>query len=303
MKIVIAGGSGLVGTSLVTALVNRGDEVIVLTRSNQKTINHVNVTTVQWLSKGSQPEKYLQDVDVIINLAGASINRWRWTDKVKQRIMNSRIETTDALINIIKEMDHPPKVFINASAVGAYGTSLNKTFTEKSNIANEDFLATVVNEWESHALAAEQLGIRTVLVRIGLVLSRNGGVLPRLIFPYRLLMGGTIGSGKQWVSWIHIDDVVSLILFAIDNKFINGPINGTAPEPVQMKEFGKTLSQIIHRPHWLPIPEIVLKLLLGEMSLLLLKGQRVIPEKASESEFVFSYPSLKNALENLLEKA
>jgi uncharacterized protein len=303
MKIAIAGGTGLIGKALCNYLHENGHEVLILTRQKQRhSTTSENPRYITWLTKESSSiVEELSDVDAFINLAGSTINT-RWTDKGKEKIVESRLRVVDELYKLILDIPVKPKVYINASAVGFYGTSEQQTFTESSIKPGTDFLAQTVIKWESAASKIEEMGVRTVLCRFGVVLDSDAGALPRMLLPYKYFIGGTIGSGQQWLSWIHLQDVVRGIVFAIGNKNVSGPVNFTAPEPVKMQEFGKTLATILNKPHWLPLPAFVLRLLLGEMSLLVLKGQRVLPEALKHYGFTFQYPTFLPALKDILKK-
>ncbi|PLR75989.1 TIGR01777 family protein [Bacillus sp. V3-13] len=302
MKITLTGGTGFVGKALSDELLKEGHKIVILTRNVEGKTNKENIKYVQWLNEGDHPETEMEGTQMIINLAGESLGAGRWTVEQKQRIMNSRLEATAGVLNIISKMDKKPQVLINASAVGFYGASESKTFTEKETEPGNDFLAKTVEQWEETAAQArKQYGIRTVFCRFGIILDKHEGSLPRMILPYRLFVGGTIGSGRQWVSWIHIRDAVRAIVFAIKNEQLEGPINVTAPHPVTMKEFGETISSVIKRPHWMPVPAFALKMLLGEMSTLVLEGQKVLPGKLEASGFSFEYPKLRGALADILQ--
>lgn len=301
MKIVIAGGSGLVGKALSEFFSNNGDEVLILTRQLPTQSHSSNIRYVQWLTENSHPVASIEGADVLINLAGESINSGRWDEKRKASILKSRLEATSELLQIMNKLTKKPKAFINASAIGYYGTSESATFTEESQSVGEDFLAETVKQWETLALNAEEFGVRTVLCRLGIVLAKNGGALPKMALPYRLFAGGKLGKGSQWVSWIHIEDVARAIFFVIQNELIRGPVNFISPNPVSMNQFGQELSKILHRPHWIPTPEIALKLLLGEMSMLMLEGQKVLPQKLLKHDFSFQYPTLDKALDNIFQ--
>ncbi|MDZ5474565.1 TIGR01777 family oxidoreductase [Bacillus sp. 31A1R] len=301
MRVAIAGGTGFVGESLTGELVKQGHEVFILTRKKKES-NSKNVSYIKWLNDGDHPAKDLREIDAIINLAGESINSGRWTEERKNRILNSRIRATEEILKIIKNLAITPKVLINASAVGYYGTSLNNTFTETSPSQGNDFLATTVKAWEQKAAEAAQHNVRTVFCRFGIILDKNEGALPRIALPYQLFAGGTVGSGEQWVSWIHLKDVIQGILFALENENLIGPVNFTAPKPLTMKEFGKTLGTVLNRPHWIPAPSFALKLLLGEMSTLVLEGQKVLPNKLLEAGYHFQFPELETALSNIYGK-
>lgn len=298
MKIVIAGGSGFVGQKLTAILLEQGHEIVILSRKAKEA--HGKVSYVNWLSEGAAPEMEIGHADAMINLAGVSINDGRWTAKHQREIYESRMTATDELLRIIAALKDKPAVLVNASAIGIYPASKHAVYMEDSVEVADDFLARTVSVWEKKAVLAEEFGIRTVMMRFGVILGSEGGALPLMVLPYRLFAGGTVGSGSQWVSWIHVTDVVRSIEFAIENTDMNGPVNVTAPNPVRMKEFGQTIGSVLHRPHWFPVPAFMMKLALGEKSRLVLEGQQVIPEKLKANGFEFSYPTLKHALKDLL---
>lgn len=295
MKIAITGGTGLVGKALSDELIREGHEVFILTRKSVQTGQ--NPKYVQWLNPGDQPEKELQGIDALVNLAGASINN-RWTKEYKRKIVDSRLQAASEVKRIMEELNPHPAVLVNASAVGYYGTSLNEVFTEQDDAGN-DFLAATVTSWEAAANSSKDVGVRVVLARFGVILDKDAGALPRMVLPYRFFSGGKIGTGSQWLSWIHLKDVVRGIVFVIENDQIDGPVNFTAPSPLNMDEFGRTLSRVMKRPHWLPVPSFALKIALGEMSKLVLEGQRVNPEKLLTAGFTFKYPDLESALNEI----
>ena len=301
MHIVIAGGSGFVGRALQKRLLNAGNKVTILTRDPSKIMQTKQLQAVQWLTNDRSLETQLGKVDAIVNLAGETINGIRWTKAKKERILQSRITTTREIIRMISQLDHKPEVLVNASAVGYYGMSETETFTEASKSEADDFLASVVQRWEQEAAKAEEYGVRTVFARFGIILGREGGALPLMALPYKLGVGGTMGPpGKQWLSWIQVEDVAGMIQFAIEQPMIEGPLNVTAPEPMQMKDFGKTIGAVLHRPHWFPVPRILLKTMLGEMSDMLISGQRAVPDKAIKYGYSFQYPELGEALKTSL---
>ncbi|MGR4031780.1 TIGR01777 family oxidoreductase, partial [Bacillus sp. ZZQ-131] len=239
MKIAISGGTGFIGKYLSTFFVQKGYTVYILTRKKTTETSDPKLQYVQWT-----PDLQtfpLSSIDVVINLAGESINS-RWTKKQKKAILNSRIQTTKGLIKQLQALHKKPHTFINASAIGYYGTSEVESFTEQQETPGNDFLAETVFLWEQEAAKACSLGIRTIYTRFGVVLGADGGALPKMLLPYQFYIGGTIGSGKQWLSWIHIDDVVRMMDFIIHKKEIDGPLNMTAPTPIRMKEFGKTIA-------------------------------------------------------------
>ena len=296
MKIAIAGGTGFIGKYLSTFLFKKD---ILFTFSREKTTetSSPNLHYVQWT-----PELHtfpLSSIDVVINLTGESINS-RWTKKQKEAILNSRIQTTKGLIKQLQTLTTKPHTFINASAIGYYGTSETETFTEQHETPGNDFLANTVYLWEQEASKARSLGIRTIYTRLGVVLGADGGALPKMLIPYQFYIGGTVGSGNQWLSWIHIDDVVRMIDFIIHKEEIDGPFNITAPLPIRMKEFGETIATVIGKPHWLPVPSFMLQALFGEMSILVLEGQHVLPSKAIEHGYQYTFPTVNHALQNIL---
>jgi len=301
MHIVISGGSGFVGKELQKRLIANGHQVTILTRNMEGKQEVDGVKMVEWMNKGNRPEAELGHVDAMVNLAGESISGSRWTKAKKERILASRLKTTREMNRIISNLKRKPEVLIQASAVGYYGISEEEIFTESSSSEANDFLAAVVKEWEVEAGKVQSLNVRTVFTRFGVILG-NGGALPLMVLPYKYGVGGTMGSGKQWVPWVHIEDAVQMIVFAIFHSEINGPMNITSPNPVRMKEFGQTVSKVLKRPHWLPVPSFIMKLGLGEMSSLLLQGQNVRPEVAWKQGYTFTFPHLTDALENLLKR-
>lgn len=297
MRVAIAGGTGMVGRKLSELLIENGHEVIILTRGRQQMKNSIQY--VQWLKDDATPELYIENIDVFINLAGVSLNDGRWTEEQKEKIYNSRMDATDEVIRILRHLQYKPLVLINASAVGIYPVSENAVYTEQSDERANDFLGQVVAHWEEKALQAEQLGIRTCLTRFGVILENGEGALPMMVLPYKLGVGGTIGSGNQWLSWIHIEDVVRAMLLLISDESLSGPINFTTPNVKRMREFGKSIGKALNRPHWLPVPSIALKLALGDKSILVLDGQHVFPEKLLKANYEFQFASVEDAIRNL----
>ncbi|WAA13444.1 TIGR01777 family oxidoreductase [Fervidibacillus halotolerans] len=298
MKFVIAGGTGFIGDHLSNKLLEQGHDVTILTRYPPKGKSGT-MKYVKWLGKGDKPEKEMEDIDCLINLAGRSLNQGRWNEKGKAEILDSRIHSVEELIRIVSKLKTKPKVFINASAIGIYPPSEHAVYTERSENRAEDFLGTVVKKWEEKAKRLNDLQIRTVLARFGVVLAKDGGAYPLLKIPYRLFFGGKIGSGKQWMSWIHIDDVIRALLFIVENEQIKGPVNITAPNPVRMDKFGKTIARVLKRPHWFSVPSNLVKMVLREKSTLVLEGQYVLPETLTTNGFSFLYPNLYSALQHL----
>lgn len=297
MKIAITGGTGFIGRKLTALLVNEGHEIVILTR-NPKPENQ-GISYTKWLSEDAAPEKELENVDAFINLAGVSINDGRWSAKHQKAIYTSRMEATDELLRIIDSLSKKPTIFVNASAIGIYPVSLDSEYTEQSIFSPNDFLGKTVLDWENKAKQVEQYGVRTVFMRFGVVLGNEGGALPLMTLPYKLFAGGTVGSGKQWVSWVHISDVIRAILFVLQNEHLYGPVNVTTPSPVSMKDFGKTIASVLNRPHWFPAPSILMKLVLGEKSKLVLEGQKVLPKVLMDEGFEYLFPRLELALKDL----
>lgn len=293
LNILISGGTGFVGKNLTKSLIEKGHHVFILTRAPENNKDTNQMTHINY----NHPINKLPTIYAVINLAGESLFGY-WTNKKKQAILSSRIETTKKMIKMTKQMKVKPIVFINGSAIGFYGTSTDLIFTEKTTEYGGDFLADVVQKWESTAQAVENLGIRTIYARFGVILGQKGA-LPLMELPVKLFAGGKIGHGEQWISWIHIEDVVNLLTFCLTNDEIEGPINVTSPHPTQNKDFIKTLAKVSKRPYWLPAPTILMRIALGEMSHLITKGQFVLPEKAKAHHFHFSYPNLHEALENI----
>lgn len=298
MKIAITGGTGFVGKELIRLLIARGDEVYILTRK-AKDSSQRSITYVKWLAEDAKPENQLEGVDAFINLAGASINDGRWSEEQKKMIYSSRMDATNELLRIIHKLEKKPKVLVNASAVGIYPPSQTVTYTEASAEHGSDFLAQTVRDWEILAHRAEEDGLRVACGRFGIILGKNGGALPLMALPYKMFAGGTVGSGKQWLSWIHIKDVARALIFALDNDQLTGAFNVTAPHPKQMKDFGKEIAHTLGRPHWIPVPSLAMKAVLGDKSQLVLEGQRVLPIVLEQHGFQFKFPNLRSALADI----
>jgi uncharacterized protein len=296
MKVAIAGGTGLVGSRLCEMLKKRGDEVIILTRSESKMKN--GIPHIKWLN-GEKLETSLEGIEAFINLAGVSLNEGRWTTERKEAIYKSRMDATDEVLRIIQHLKVKPDVLVNASAIGIYPASTTAVYTEESQERAADFLGTTAADWEIKAMEANEFGVRVCLARFGVILGRGSGALPLITLPYHLFVGGTVGSGEQWLSWIHVDDVCGAIIHAMETPELEGPINVTSPNAKRMKQFGKIIGRTLNRPHWLPVPSIALKLALGEKSQLVLEGQYVVPEKLLASGYHFQYASLEDAIIDL----
>jgi len=290
MHILITGGTGFIGKYLIEALVEKGYHIWVLTRSPEK---YNNTQMVTYLSYHICVQD-LPSIDAVINLAGESLFGY-WTKRKKKRILSSRLQATHKVISLIKQMETKPNVFLTASAVGFYGTASDIVFTEKTTKHGDDFLAHVTVKWEEVASEAEKLGVRTVYTRFGIVLGKQGA-LPLMSLPIKGFVGGKIGSGHQYMSWVHIDDVVLLLIFCLFNKSINGPINITAPQPKRNRDFLQILASVLKRPYYLPVPSFLIRGVTGEMSTLILDGQYVIPKKAIDFGYEFKYDHLEKAL-------
>jgi uncharacterized protein (TIGR01777 family) len=307
MNILITGGTGFIGTPLSLELRNSGHTVVVTTRRRSDSKEKLT-----WNPPDLIPSDVISKFDAVINLAGEPIAPGRWTKKRKERILTSRISTTRALVESIKQIPlNPPfqkedrggfpKVLFSASAIGYYGAHGAEYLTEETAPAN-DFLANVCKQWEAEALRAKKFGVRVVLVRIGGVLESDGGALPQMMIPFKFFLGGPLGSGKQWFSWIHRDDVVGIIKYALDNENISGPVNATAPNPVTNTEFSAALGKALKRPSWLAVPVFIVKSTFGELGNVLLTGQRVFPEKALKAGYQFKYTAVKDALKAIYRK-
>lgn len=298
MKIAITGGTGFVGRALSQSFTAQGHEVFILTRKENHKIGDLQF--IQWMKPHAQPVKHLEGTDVFINLAGTSLNEGRWTDSRKEDIFKSRMSATAELNTIIDALEAKPKLLINASAVGIYPVSKAATYNERSTQVANDFLGKTVENWEKLASHSEQLGVRVVYSRFGVILGKDGGALSLMAMPYKFHVGGTLGSGMQWVSWVHLDDIVGGMNHIIENDAISGVVNFTAPNPVRMKQFGETVASILNRRHWLPTPAPLLKIALGEKSIMVLEGQRVLPMVLQETNYEFKYAKIQDALVNLL---
>ncbi len=304
MRIVVTGGTGFIGRSLCQRLVELGHAVTALTRDPAAARARLAppVSVIGWQGSRSATGELmtaLGHAEVMINLAGAPIATGRWTGQTKDRLRRSREGTTSALVAALAKLQSRPVLLISASAIGYYGARQDEPLREDAP-SGAGFLASLCREWEAAARAAERLGVRVVLPRVGIVLGKNGGALAKMLPVFRLGLGGPLGNGTQWLSWIHLDDLIELLLFLLD-RAVGGPVNATAPHPVTNEEFSRVLGQTLERPVWLRTPAFVLKLLLGQMAEeLLLTGQRVLPARAEAMGFRFRYPTLSEALHAIL---
>jgi uncharacterized protein (TIGR01777 family) len=299
LKVAITGGTGFVGSYLVDYYAEMKADVIIISRScNLKKNQNHRAKCITWDQLDDQINQ-LEGLDALINLAGESIDQ-RWTDKSKNMILHSRLDAAKQIAKVVDRLLTKPKVVINGSGMSIYGTSETDAYDETSPSKVDDFLSSVVNEWE---MAADLIkGTRLIKLRIGMVLGKNHGALPKMVIPYRLGVGGRVGSGQQWFSWIHIDDMVRLIQYCIENEEIIGPVNATAPNPVTNDQFGQAVGQAWHRPHYFPVPAFVFKLIFGEMSDLLLKGQQVYPRVVLDHGFEFTYSKVEEALKQIANR-
>ena len=304
MKIVITGATGFVGSRLVQKLNAENHQIIALTRNLVKakrvfpSLTFPNLEFVTYTPKESGAwQEAISGCNAVINLAGEPIAE-RWTAQQKQEIMESRQLGTRKIVEAISKAAVKPKVLVSGSAIGYYGTSETAVFEETSP-SGSDFLAQVCQNWEAEAAKVTEFGVRLAILRVGIVLG-NGGALAKMIGPFQLFAGGPIGTGRQWFSWIHRDDLVNLILEAVTNDQMSGVYNATAPNPVKMKQFCENLGEVMNRPSWLPVPEFALELLLGDGAMVVLEGQQVLPKKAQALGFQFQYPDLKPALREII---
>ena len=297
MKIAIAGATGFVGSRLVPQLQAQGHQVIILTRSPQQASNRFGQAQIVGYNplKSGEWQQSISGCDAVINLAGEPIAEKRWTPAQKRSILDSRQLGTQKIVEAIDLATIKPQVLINASAIGYYGTSETSKFDETSP-AGTDFLAEVCAAWETAAQSVTANGTRVVIFRLGIVLGENGGALGKMLAPFSAFVGGPIGSGNQWFSWIHRDDVVKLIIAALNDTKMQGVYNATAPNPITMTEFAQTLGTVMNRPSWLPVPNFVLEAMLGEGAIVVLQGQQVVPTRTLAQGFDFQYSTIEPAL-------
>jgi uncharacterized protein len=297
MTITISGASGFIGRRLMKALLSGNHTIRVLSR-HAGTNLPPGVQLFVWDAiKGLPPAESLEGADAVVHLAGEPIAQ-RWNDEVKQKIRDSRVTGTRHLVQALAALPNRPKVLVNGSAIGYYGSRGDEVLTESSP-AGTGFMADVCTAWEKEAGAAEALGVRLVKLRTGVVLGLNGGALAKMLTPFKAGMGGKLGSGDQWMSWIHLDDMVGIIQHVIQNE-ARGPVNGTAPHPVTNAEFTKTLAHAVSRPAVMPMPGFMLKGMFGEMAEVVLSSQRVLPKAVEAAGYQFRYSDLEPALQNLV---
>ena len=302
MKITITGSNGLIGKELSSKLLNDGNNIILLTRdaSSVNNVQNQSFSVKSWDYKiPDQLKELMENNYAIIHLAGANLSNKRWNKEYKDIIYDSRITSTKNIVNAIESCTIKPKVFIMLSAVGIYGNRGDEVLREDSQYGN-DFLANLCRDWENEAEKVESSGVRRVSLRIGLVLSKEGGVLKKLLLPFKLFMGGTLGNGAQWFPWIHIQDVVNIISFALTNESMKGAFNCAAPGIVRMKDFSKALGKTIRRPSYIRIPKFVLRIISGQFAYTAVSSQRVSIKRIKRTGYKFRFEELGSALNNLL---
>ncbi|MFN5874862.1 MAG: TIGR01777 family oxidoreductase, partial [Ignavibacteria bacterium] len=288
-RIVITGGTGFLGKAIAQQLVSRGDQVVIISRGSHSV---PGCTVDGWASL----RRHVAEADAVINLAGSSVGGPKWSARVRNEILVSRTESTQQVVDAVLASPKAP-CLINASAVGYYGNTMLPS--SEAMGAGATFLATVTSAWEHEAMKASR-HVRVACMRIGVVLDAAQGALPKMLLPMRLFVGGVLGSGRQWLPWIHIDDVVAAFVWAVDNEEVYGAVNVVAPESATMKEFITLLGRVVRRPTWLPVPAFALRLLLGRQADVVLHGQHVLPNRLQALGFRFAHPTLRNALEDLL---
>jgi uncharacterized protein (TIGR01777 family) len=302
MRVLISGGTGLIGRALTEKMVSEGHEIIVLSRNPSSAKGFApGVRLVKWDARTPEGwSQWVEGADAIVNLAGAGLADWLWTKSRREILLNSRVDAGQAVAEAVALAERKPKVVIQASAIGYYGPQGDEPI-EETHSPGDDFLADLCQKWEASSSLVEEQGVRRVIIRTGLVLSRKGGVMPRLLLPIRLFMGGPLGSGQQYYAWIHLEDQVRAIRFLMERDTARGAFNLTAPNPLPNAEFMKTVSQAFRRPYWLPVPEFAMRLLIGEMATVVVDGQRAIPSYLEQAGFTFNYPTLEEAMETLVK--
>ena len=297
MKVLITGSTGLLGKELQKSFTEKGYDLLLASRKEPQDDNHI-----QWsVEEGFSDTEKLEGVDIVVHLAGENVSGLRWTDEKKKAIRDSRVLGTRNVVDAISKLKHKPKVFVASSAIGFYGERGEEEVTE-SSAAGDNFLAGVCKEWEAESRRAEDAGIRTVLLRTGIVLSKEGGALATMLTPFKLGVGGVVGSGKQWMSWISMEDEIAVINYVIDNENIRGAVNAVSPDPVTNLDFTKTLGEVLYRPTFLPLPEFAVSMIFGEMGdALLLASTKVRPKRLEDAGFEFKFPNLKEAVEDAVK--
>ncbi|MDQ3799221.1 MAG: TIGR01777 family oxidoreductase [Acidobacteriota bacterium] len=298
MKILISGASGLVGTHLIPTLEAKGHEIFRLVRKAPQADDEIRWDSEKGFSETERAK--LENFDAVVHLAGDNVASENWSEEKKRKIRDSRVLGTRVLVDALKSLKNPPRIFVSASAIGFYGDREDEVLTEDS-AKGVGFLPEVCDAWEMESEKAEEFGARVVMPRIGVVLAKDGGALEKMLTPFKFGVGGRVGSGKQWMSWITLEDLIGIIHFALENEKLRGVVNATAPNPVTNAEFTKTFGKVLRRPAILPVPEFAIKLMFGEMGeTLLLQGARVLPERLLENGFEFKFPNLEEAMKSVL---
>jgi len=302
-KIAVTGATGLIGKKLINSLIENGYEVTVFSRDIDKAKSVLPEVEdfVEWNYKNPEQWKSkLENSFAVIHLAGVNLFAKRWDQKFKKDILESRQLSTKNLVDAIKQCKNKPEIFISASGIGFYGDRNDELLNENSS-SGKDFVANVCKAWEFESQELDSVNIRNVQIRTGLVLSTEDGALKQMLPAFKFFVGGPLGNGKQWSSWLHIDDIVGIYLQALENNFLSGPLNAVSPNPVRMKEFAKTLGKVLHRPSLFPVPEIILQLVVGEAAEVVTASQKVIPDKLIKSGYKFKFTKLEDALKALLK--
>lgn len=307
MKIAITGATGFIGNRLVEKLHQAGDSLVLLVRNPAKaqrmfpasSFPRLEIVTYYATRSDGDWQQSISGCDGVVNLAGEPIAE-RWSAAHKKAILETRKQGTQKIVEAIAQANPKPSVLINPSAIGYYGTSETATFDENSP-SGDDFLAKVCQVWEAEAQKVTEFGVRLVILRFGIVLG-NGGALARMLPPFKMFAGGPIGNGRQWFSWIHIEDLVNLIILGLKKTDMQGTFNATAPNPVRMNQLCHILGEVLHRPSWLPVPDVALELLLGEGAKVVLEGQEVLPKATTAIGFEYQYPTLKPALNDVVKQ-
>jgi hypothetical protein len=306
MKVAITGATGFVGSRLVERLQQSGDRIVVFTRNPttagrlfpKSTYPNLEVVPYNPAESGSWQDE-IAGCDAVVNLAGAAIAENRWTEERKRSLMDSRKVTTQKIVEAIAKANPKPTVLVNASAIGFYGTSETATFDEESQ-SGDDFLAEICRAWETEANKVQDSGTRLVILRTGIVLGM-GGALGKMLTPFKMFAGGPIGSGTQWFSWIHREDLADLILRSLTDATMEGVYNATAPNPVRMAEMTQTLGEVMNRPSWLPVPGFALEAMLGDGAKVVLEGQQVLPKRTLAAGFEYQFSTIRSALEEIVK--
>lgn len=302
MNILIAGGSGLIGSRLTKAALDKGDRVWILSRIPDSLHLQAGVTGVRWDGKSTQGwGQLVNDMDVVVNLTGENLAGGLWTASRKQHFLTSRVDPGRALAAAVKEAARRPRVLVQASGIGYYGYSGNRLVTEDSP-PGDDYMAWLCVQWEASTRDVEELGVRRVILRTSPVFTRENVILKMYLLPFRMFVGGSLGSGRQWVPWIHVADQIGAMIHLIEKEECQGPFNLIAPEVLRNADFGRTIARVLRRPYWFPVPAFLLRLAIGEMSQTVLEGQRAECKKLIDSGYEFKFPTLAEALRDILSK-